>query len=170
MICLTWLFRSKDSLVKVTGVSLGLGISLHPLSGSSFPSIAVALPLLSDAHFLGVLGIRGLHDSQDGLDHKLSVQGGHPIGVDSLGADLTGVCLYARVVNLGDELDLRGLEGIVVCEVEVDCEFAADERCAFGSIDVDVPNHDVVLSGLDRHTWDRLSRQVTEFLHNKSQG
>ena len=113
---------------------------------------------------MGVLGVWGLHHSQDGLDHKLSVQGGHPIGVDSLGADLTSVCLYARVVNLGHELDLRGLEGVVVCEIEVDSEFATNERCAFGSIDVDVPNHDVVLSRLDRHSWDRGSRQVTEFL------
>ena len=137
--------------------SLWLSVLLDPLGGGCLPCIVVALPLLSNAHLLSVLCIRRLHDGENSLDDELCVKGGHPVCVNGLSANLTRVCLYARVVDLRNELDLGWLEGIVVCEVQVDGVSSANEGSSLGAIDVNVPNHHVVLSGLNRDTWDRCT-------------
>ena len=129
--------------------SLWLSVLLDPFGSSSLPGVLVALPLLSNCNFLSVLGVGCLEHSKNGLDNELGIQGGHPVLIDSLSTNLAGVSLYARVVNLGDEPDLRGLEGVVVREVKVDGEDSTDERCAFGAINLDVPDHNIVLCGLD---------------------
>ena len=139
-----------------------------PLGGGGLPLAVTALPDLSDGHLLRILGIGRLQHSQDGFDHKLSVQGGNPVLVDRLCADFTSVGLHARVVNLGHELDLGWLEGVVVGEVQVHLEVAADEGSSLGSIKHNIPDGNVVLRGVNGHAWDWGTRQVAQFLlHNK---
>ena len=123
-----------------------------------------ALPHLSDSHLLCILGIRRLQHGEDGLDDELSVQGWHPVLVDRLRADFSRVRLHARVVNLGHELDLRWLEGVVVREVQVDLELASDEGGTLGSVNDDVPDGHVILRGVDSHSCDWGTIQVAQFL------
>ena len=149
-------------------LSLGLSILLDPLSGCCLPSLAIALPLRCNGHFLSILGIGRLEDSKNGLDDKLGVQGGDPILLDSLGADLSRVSLYTGVVDLGDELDLGWLEGVVVRKVKVDGESSSDERCSLGSIDMDIPDHYVVLGGSNLNSGDRSSVQVRQLFIDSS--
>ena len=106
---------------------------------------------------MGVLGIWCFHDGEDGLDHELRIERGHPILVDSLRANLPSVRLDARMVDFGDELDLGRLEGVVVGEVEVYCEFAPDEGSALRSVNVNVPHHHVVLRGYNLDAIDRCT-------------
>lgn len=98
-------------------MSLRLGVLLDPLGCGGFPLVAVVLPDLGDRHLLGVLGVGRFHDGEDGLDHELGVERGHPILVDSLRANLPSVRLDTWMVDFGDELDLGWLEGVVVREV-----------------------------------------------------
>ena len=127
---------------------------LRPLSRCGFPLVAIALPHLGNGHLLSILGIGGPQHSENGLDHELGVEGGHPVLVDSLRADLSRVRLYARVVDLRHELNLGGLEGIVVRKVQVHGEAAANEGGRVGSLNMDVPDHNICLGGLDFHSWD----------------
>ena len=106
---------------------------------------------------MGVLRVGCLHDGEDGLDHELRIERGHPILVDSLRANLPSVRLDARVVDFGDELDLGGLERVVVGEVQVYCEFAPDEGSALRSVNVNVPHHHVVLRGYNLDAIDRCT-------------
>ena len=122
---------------------------LNPFGSCGLPLVAITLPHLCNCHFLGVLGVWRLHDSEDGLNDKLSIESGDPVLVDSLRANLTSVRLHAWVVNFRDELDLGRLERVVVREIEVYCESAADEWCALGALDMNVPDHHVVLSWLN---------------------
>ena len=144
--------------------SLRLGILLDPFGCGGLPLVTTVLPDLSDCHLLRVLRIRCLHDGKDGLNDEFSVESGHPILVDSLRANLTCVRLDARVVDFRDELDLGWLEGIVVREVEINCEFTSDEWCALRSINVDIPDHDIVLCGYNLDAIDRCTCKVTQFL------
>ena len=122
---------------------------LNPFGSCGLPLVAITLPHLCNCHFLSVLGVWRLHDSEDGLNDKLSIESGDPVLVDSLRANLTSVRLHAWVVNFRDELDLGRLERVVVREIEVYCESAADEWCALGTLDMNVPDHHVVLSWLN---------------------
>ena len=140
-----------------------------PLGGGGLPLAVVGLPDLSNGNLLGVLGVGGLQHSQDGLDHELSVQGGHPVGINRLRADLAGVRLHTRVVNLRHELDLRGLERVVVREVKVHRELATDERSSLRTVDDHVPDCHVVFSRLNLDASDRGSVEVTEFLQTANQ-
>ena len=144
--------------------SLRLSILLHPLGSGRLPSVTVALPLLSDGHLLSILRVWCLHHGEDGFNDEFSIQGGNPVLVDSLRADLASVRLHARVVDLGDELDLGWLEGVVVSEVQVDCESATNEGSALRSLNVDVPDHNIILGGLNRHSRDRCTCKVSKFL------
>ena len=144
--------------------SLWLSILLDPFGCGGLPLVTIVLPDLGDCHLLCVLRIRCLHDREDGLNDEFSVQSGHPILVDSLRANLTRVRLDARVVDFRDELDLGWLEWIVIREVEIDCEFTSDEWCALRSINVDVPDHDIVFRGYDLDTIDRCTCKVAQFL------
>ena len=137
------------------GSSLRLRVLLNPVGGCSFPLVAITLPHLSDCHLLRVLGVWCLHNSEDGLNDEFSVESGDPVLVDGLSANLTRVRLDAWMVDFCDELDLGRLERVVVREVEVDCKFAADEWCALGAINVNVPDHNVILS---RHNRDSCNR------------
>ncbi len=137
---------------------------LNPLSGGGLPCATVALPLLSNAHFLGILCIWRPQNCKNGLNYEFSVQSWHPVRVDSLRADLTSVGFYTGMVDFGDEFDLWCLEGVVVCKVEVNSEATSNKRSSFRSLDVNVPDHDIVLSGLDGDSWDWLSSKITEFL------
>ena len=147
--------------------SLRLRVLLRPLSGGGFPRAAIALPHLGNGHLLGILGIGGPQHSQDGLNDELRVQGGHPVLVDSLRADLACVRLYTWMVDLGHKLDLGGLKRIVVREVQVDGEAATNEGGRIRSINVDVPDHHVCFGGLDSHAWDGGTCQVAKLLHNQ---
>ena len=122
---------------------------LNPFGSCGLPLVAITLPHLCNCHFLSVLGVWCLHDSEDGLNDKLSIESGDPVLVDSLRANLTSVRLHAWVVNFRDELDLGRLERVVVREIEVYCESAADEWCTLGALDMNVPDHHVVLSWLN---------------------
>ena len=113
---------------------------------------------------MSVLSVGGLHDGQDGLNDKLCIQGGNPVLVDGLRANLAGIGLYAGMVDLRHELDLGGLEGVVVREIEVDGELASNEGSTIGAVNLDVPDSDVVFSGLNDHSWDRCTCQITQFL------
>ena len=141
-----------------------MGILGDPLGRGSLPLCFIALPLLGNGDLLSVLSIWCLHERQDGLNDKLGVQGGHPVLIDGLRANLASVRLYTWMVDLGHELDLGWLEGIVVREVKVHCEATSDERSALGAVDVHIPDHHVVFSGLNRGTWDGSFRQITKFL------
>ena len=68
------------------------------------------------------------------------------------------------MVDFGDELDLGSLERVVVREVEVHSEATSHKRSGFGSLDVNVPDHDIILSGLNGDSWDWLSCKITKFL------
>ena len=113
---------------------------------------------------MGILSVGGLEHSQDGLNDKLSIQGGDPVLVDCLRANFASVGLDARVVNLSHELDLGGLERVVVREVQVHRELAADEWSAFRSVDDHVPDCDVVLRWLNRDSSDWCAVQVAKLL------
>ena len=117
--------------------------------------IAIVLPHLCNRHLLSVFCIWRLHDSKNGLNDKLSIESRHPVLVDSLRANLTSVRLDTWMVDLRDELDLGRLEWIVVREVEVYCESATDEWCALGALNVNVPDHHIVLSWLDSDACNR---------------
>ena len=117
--------------------------------------IAIVLPHLCNRHLLSVFCIWRLHDSKNGLNDKLSIESRHPVLVDSLRANLTSVRLDTWMVDLRDELDLGRLEWIVVREVEVYCESASDERRALRSLNVDVPDHNIVLSWYNCDAIDR---------------
>ena len=151
-------------MIEQTTSSLGLGVLLHPLGCGGLPCVTVALPCLRDAHLLCILCIRRFHDSQDGLNDKFSVESWNPVLVDGLRANLTCVRLHAGMVDLGHELDLGWLEWIVVSKVKVDSESTANEGGALWTFDVDVPNHHVILSGLDSDAWDWCTCQITQFL------
>ena len=157
-------FVSEDIIPSKLITRSGLCILLNPLSGCGFPCATVTLPLLSDAHFLGILCIWGSQYGKNGLNYEFGVQSWHPVRVDSLRADLTGISLYSRMVDFGDELDLGCLERVVVCEVEVDSEATSHKRCGFRSLDVNVPDHDIILGGLNGDSWDWLSCKITKFL------
>ena len=130
-------------------------VLLNPIGSCGLPLVAITLPHLCDCHFLGVLRVWCLHDSEDSLNDKLSIESGDPVLVDSLRANLASVRLHAWVVDFRDELDLGRLERVVVREVEVYCESAADEWCALGALNVNVPDHHIVLSWLDSDACNR---------------
>ncbi len=79
-------------------------------------------------------------------------------------ADLTGVSFYSRMVDFGYEFDLGGLERVVVCKVEVHSEATSHKGSGFGSLDVNVPDHDIILGRLNGDSWDWLSFKITKFL------
>ena len=144
-----------------------LSVLLDPFSCSGLPSAPAGLPLLSNRDLLCVLRRWVFHYGQDGLYDELCVESGHPVRVNGLRANLASVRLHTWVVNLRDELDLGWLEWVVVREIQVDCEAASDEGGSLGAVDVYIPDHDIVLGGFDRHTWNRLSCQVAQLLHER---
>ena len=144
--------------------SLRLSILLHPLGSGRLPSVTVALPLLSDGHLLSILRVWCLHHGEDGFNDEFSIQGGNPVLVDSLRADLASVRLHARVVDLGDELDLGWLEGVVVSEVQVDCESSTNEGSALRPLNMDVPDHNIIFGRRDFDSWDGCTREVAKLL------
>ena len=148
--------------------SLRLRVLLNPVGSCGFPLVAITLPHLRDCHFLGVLCVWCLHDSEDGLNDKLSIESGDPVLVDSLRANLASVRLHAWMVDFCDELDLGRLERVVVREVEVYCESAANKWRALGPLNVNVPDHHVVFSWLNSYTCNRRTCQVTQFLVSKT--
>ena len=148
--------------------SVVLSILLYPLGSGGLPLRPVALHELSDCDLLRVLGCGRLQHSKNGFNDEFRVQSGDPLLLDSLRANLASVCLHAGVVNLCDELDLRRLEGIVVGEVEVDHELAANEGCSLGAVDRDVPDHNIILGGVDRDTINWLPSQIAELLINRT--
>ena len=130
-------------------------VLLNPIGSCGLPLVAITLPHLCDCHFLGVLRVWCLHDSEDGLNDKLSIESGDPVLVDSLRANLASVRLHAWMVDFRDELDLGGLERVVVREVKVYYESTADKWCALRTLNVNVPDHDIILSWHNIDTTDR---------------
>ena len=113
---------------------------------------------------MGVLSIGCLHQREDGLDHELRIQSGYPVLLNGLRADLSSVGFHARVIDLGDELDLGRLEGIVVREVKVNGEASTDKGSALRTLNLHVPDHHIILSGLDGDACDWSLGQVAKFL------
>ena len=128
---------------------------LDPFGCGGFPLVSVVLPHLCNRHLLGVFRVWRLHDCKNGLNDEFSIESGHPVLVDSLRANLASVCLDARVIDLRDKLDLGWLERVVVREVKVYSEHAADKWCALRALNVNVPDHDIVLGWHNLDTCDR---------------
>ena len=142
---------------------------LDPFGCGGFPLVSVVLPHLCNRHLLGVFRVWRLHDCENGLNDEFSIESGHPVLVDSLRANLASVCLDARMIDLRDELDLGWLERVVVREVEVYCESATNEWRALRSLNVNVPDHDIVLSWHDFNAINRRTCQVTQLLIRPAQ-
>jgi hypothetical protein len=69
--------------------------------------------VVCDVNFLGILVGGVSESSQHKVDNVAGRLGGDPTSLESLSAD-TSFLAYIGVVNLGDKLDLGGLEGEIV--------------------------------------------------------
>ena len=119
--------------------SLFLCFGLGLLGGLGGPLGVVVGELVGDIVVLGVLGIDGGQESHDVLDAMFGSHGGDPVLVKGLHADLTLIRGDAGVVDGRDEVDLGGLEWVVLA-VHADLEVSTGERGAGGSLEGDDPH------------------------------
>lgn len=117
--------------------------------------------MIGDFVVLGVLVVGGSEGGQHEVDNVEAVLGGNPVGLDSLSADLA-VLGHVRVVNFGQEFDLRCLEGELT-EVEFHYELAASELLI--AIDNHLPlEHIGVVKVPNSDAGVGLGLNVSEFL------
>lgn len=112
-----YLFFSSNS------ISL-LGVKRGPFCSLCLPLVVIVRILGCNFNFKGILNRWGSNQGQDRLYDESSIECWNPCCFNSLHADLASVSLDVRVVNLCLELDLWGLEGIVVAEVNIYDKFA----------------------------------------------
>ena len=98
------------------------------------------------------------------FDDEVGVEGGHPAILNSLRANLARLRLDIGVVNLGHELHVRALEGVVVAEVDVDDEGAALVRRARRPLYLHIPVHNTVLHQVDGDSGHWVAIHIVELL------
>lgn len=82
---------------------MSLGVGLSELLRFAEEGLVVAYHFLSDFGFQGVVGVGVLEEGDQALDDVLGVEGGDPVGLNSLGADFASVLLDVGVVDSGLE-------------------------------------------------------------------
>ena len=96
-----------------------------------------------------MIGVGVLEKCDQALNDVAGIQSGDPVVLNGLCADLAGVLLDVWVEDLGLEVNLWGLEWIVVREVDVHDELASLERCVSWPDDCSVPVGQVVSDQID---------------------
>lgn len=125
---------------------------------------AVHQELTGDLWFLRRLPI-GIRDqlNQHFYD-EVCVERWHPAILDSLCADLPGLGLDVGMVDLGDELHVGALEGIVVAEVHIDNEGAALVWRACRPLYLDIPVDDAILHQVDGDSRHWIAIHIIQLL------
>ena len=117
---------------------LSHGVLAGPLAGGSFVLLAVALVLVGDVGHQGVVRVGVREQRRDGEQHLADGEGGRPLVLEDVQADAS-VGVDVGVVDLRDELELGGLEGVVRGEVDVQEEDAARVGGVVGAHDRGLP-------------------------------
>ena len=112
------------------------------------------------------VGVR--QEGADGEEHLGNGEGGRPLVFQDVEADLS-IAVDVHVVNFGRECDLRGLEGVVGRELDVQEEYALVVRGVLRAHDRCLPVELVrFVSGASRAVRGRVSSEVNELLLDSS--
>jgi hypothetical protein len=143
------------------------GVVCGELAGLRAESLVVFLEDLGDFGLQRVICVRVLQQRDETLNDEARVQCRHPVVLDCLCADLARVLLDVGVEDLRLEEHLRGLEWVVVGEVNVDDELATSVGRVCGANDGCVPVGQVVAHEGDAHPLDSVLRtvEVLQLLH-----
>ena len=142
------------------------GISLCPLTRCGIVLIPVVLVQISDFWHEGVIRVGIGEERADREKHFGDCECGWPLILEDVEAD-GAVAVDVTMVNFRCECDLRGLEGIVRWEDDVQEEDATWVGRVLGAHDRCLPGELVwFISGTGRAVDGRISSEVDQFFLN----
>ena len=117
----------------------------------------------------GVIGVGVAQQRTNGKEEFGDGQSGAPFVLQNIQTDAT-VGVNVGVVDLCGEVDLRGFEGVVRGEVDVQEEDTSLEWALLGAHDCGGPVKKVIPSGSSRARHRRVLLEVLQFFVDPSQG
>lgn len=110
------------------------GVSASPVPGLLLEAIPLVLVLMRDAEADGEVEQRVVEDGDDGHEDLAYRQRRAPVAPEDVQVHLP-LLVHVRMVHLGFEGELRGPEGVVARDHDVDGECASGVGAAVGAVD-----------------------------------